>query len=96
LYLEDGRLEIDNNLVENAIRPIAIGRKNYLFAGSHAGAQRAAMTYSLLGSCKRQGINANEYLQDVLQRLPEGPINQLKELLPPLWKPVNLTPLPEI
>jgi transposase len=96
LYLEDGRLEIDNNLIENSIRPVALGRKNYLFAGSHAGAQRAAMVYSLLGSCKLQGINAHEYLQDVLQRLPDQPINQLKELLPPYWKKTNASPVPEI
>src|SRR5687768_12548378 len=96
MYLEDGRLEIDNNLAENLIRPVALGRKNYLFAGSHAGAKRAAIVYSLLGSCKLQGINAHEYLQDVLQRLPEQPINQLKELLPPFWKPANITSVPEI
>ena len=96
LYLEDGRLEIDNNLIENAIRPVALGRKNYLFAGSHAGAQRAAIVYSLLGSCKLQGINAHDYLQDALQRLPEGPINQLKDLLPPFWKSANITSVPEI
>jgi transposase len=96
LYLEDGRLEIDNNPVENSIRPVALGRKNYLFAGSHAGAQRAAMVYSLLGSCKLQGINAHEYLQDVLQRLPNQPINQLKELLPPFWKKSNIPPTPEV
>jgi hypothetical protein len=86
-YLQNGRLEIDNNLVENAIRPVALGRKNYLFAGSHAGAQRAAMIYSLLGSCKQQNINPYEYLPDVLQRLPEQPMNHLAQLLPPLWKP---------
>ena len=55
-YLKDGQLEIDNNLAENAIRPIAIGRKNYLFAGSHEGARRAAMLYSFLGTCKRNDI----------------------------------------
>lgn len=95
LYLEDGRLEIDNNPVENSIRPVALGRKNYLFAGSHAGAQRAAIVYSLLGCCKLQGINANDYLQDVLQRLPDQPINQLKELLPPYWKKSAISSLPE-
>lgn len=65
LYLQDGRLEIDNNLIENSIRPVAMGRKNYrsggrLFAESHGGAQRAAMIYSLLGSCKLQDINPYE------------------------------------
>jgi hypothetical protein len=91
-YLHNGRLEIDNNLIENAIRPVALGRKNYLFAGSHSGARRAAMVCSLLGSCKLQNINPYEYLLDVLQRLPEQPINRLAELLPPLWKPALPAP----
>jgi transposase len=95
MYLEDGRLEIDNNPVENSIRPVALGRKNYLFAGSHAGAERATIVYSLLGSCKLQGINPKEYLMDVLQRLPDLPVNRLRELLPPFWKPVNITPIPQ-
>lgn len=56
-YLHSGRLEIDINLVEDSIRPVAVGRKNYLFAGSHAEAERAAMIYSLLGSCKPQNID---------------------------------------
>ena len=90
LYLQDGRLEIDNNLIENSIRPVALGRKNYLFAGSHAGAQRAAMVYSLLGSCKLQNIDPYAYLQDVLERLPEQPVNRLKELLPPHCKPAKV------
>ncbi|MBD0298240.1 MAG: transposase [Flavisolibacter sp.] len=55
-YLQNGRMEIDNNLIENAIRPVALGRKNYLFAGSHSGAQRAAVVYSLLGSCKFSAV----------------------------------------
>jgi transposase len=93
MYLEDGRLEADNNLIENLIRPVALGRKNYLFAGSHAGAERAAIVYSLLGSCKLQGINPKEYLMDVLQRLPDLPVNKLRELLPPFWKPANITPI---
>lgn len=90
LYLQDGRLEIDNNLIENSIRPVALGRKNYLFAGSHTGAQRAAMIYSLLGSCKLQNIDPYQYLQNVLQRLPEHPVNRLYELLPPYWKPAKV------
>jgi transposase len=93
MYLEDGRLEIDNNPVENTIRPVALGRKNYLFAGSHAGAVRAATIYSLLGSCKLHGITPNDYLMDVLQRLPDLPVNGLKELLPPYWKTANIRPI---
>jgi len=90
MYLEDGRLEIDNNLAENLIRPVALGRKNYLFAGSHVGAKRAATVYSLLGSCQLQGINPYDYLRDILQRLPLHPVNKLEELLPPFWKPANI------
>jgi transposase len=82
LYTSDGKLEIDNNLVENSIRPIAIGRKNYLFAGSHAAAQRAAMIYSLLGTCKLKGIEPFEWLKNILQVLPDHKANRLQELLP--------------
>jgi hypothetical protein len=95
MYLEDGRLEIDNNLAENIIRPVALGRKNYLFAGSHAGAKRAAIIYSLLGSCKLQDINPYDYLIDILQRLPLQAVNKLAELLPPFCKPTNITPMPQ-
>jgi transposase len=82
LYAHDGRLEIDNNLVENAIRPIAIGRKNYLFAGSHDAAQTAAMFYSLLGTCKLKGIEPFQWLKNLFEVLPDYPANKLEELLP--------------
>ena len=82
LYTTNGMLEIDNNLVENAIRPVAIGRKNYLFAGSHNGAQRAAMLYSLLGTCKINDINPFEWLRSTLERIPNHPVNRISELLP--------------
>ena len=85
-YLYDGHLEIDNNLVENAIRPNALGRKNYLFAGSHEGAQRAAMFYSFFGTCKRNNINPFEWLRDVLERIPTHKANRLDELLPQNWE----------
>ena len=81
-YLQDGQLEIDNNLAENAIRPIAIGRKNYLFAGSHEGARRAAMLYSFLGTCKRNGIEPFAWLRDTLATIQDHPINRIEELLP--------------
>ncbi len=81
-YVEDGRLEIDNNLIENAIRPLALGRKNYLFAGSHEAAQRAAIFYSLFACCAQHNINPMAYLTDVLRRIPEHPINRINELLP--------------
>lgn len=87
LYTTDGRLEIDNNLIENTIRPIALGRKNYLFAGSHAAAQRIAVSYSLLGSCKLHDVEPYSYLKDILERLPDHPINQINDLLPHRWKP---------
>ena len=84
-YLEDGRYEIDNNWVENAIRPVAIGRKNYLFAGSHEGARRAAIIYSLLNTCKKNNINPATWLHDVLNRITDYPVNQLENLLPNKW-----------
>jgi transposase len=84
-YTEDGRIEIDNNLVENAIRPIALGRRNYLFMGSHEAAQRGAMIYSLLGTCKKQGIEPFEWLRDVLTRIPGLPARAVSELLPHRW-----------
>ena len=85
-YLTDGRLEIDNNLIENAIRPVALGRKNYLFAGSHEGAERAALIYSLVATAKLQGVEPFAYLRDILQRIPDYPHKQVAELLPPNWK----------
>jgi transposase len=85
-YLYDGHLEIDNNLVENAIRPSVLGRKNYLFAGSHEGAQRAAMFYSFFGTCRKNNINPFEWLKDVLERIPTHKANKLFELLPQNWQ----------
>jgi transposase len=82
LYTTNGNLEIDNNLVENAIRPVAVGRKNYLFAGSHNGAARAAMLYSFLGTCKINGVNPFEWLRATLEKIPNHPVNKLTELLP--------------
>jgi hypothetical protein len=82
VYASDGKLEIDNNLVENSIRPVAIGRKNYLFAGSHHAAQRSAMIYSLLGTCKLKGVEPYQWLKNVLQVLPDHKANRLEELLP--------------
>jgi len=84
-YLNDGRFEIDNNLVENAIRPVALGRKNYLFAGSHNGAQRAAILYTLISTAKLHGHDPYEYLKDVINRIADHPFNRLEELLPANW-----------
>jgi transposase len=81
-YLKDGSLEIDNNLAENAIRPIALGRKNYLFAGSDRGAERAAMFYSFFGTCKKNNVNPFDWLKKVLEVIPTYKVNRLDELLP--------------
>ena len=82
LYTENGMLNIDNNPVENSIRPVALGRKNYLFAGSHEAAQRSAMLYSLLGTCKMHGIEPYSWLRDTLEKIAMHPINRISELLP--------------
>jgi len=87
-YIEDCRFEIDNNLVENSIRPVALGRKNYLFAGSHEGAKRAAMIYSFLGTCKKNHVEPFTWLKDVLTVIPDWSIKRLDELLP--VKPLSI------
>ena len=88
LYTTDGKLNIDNNPVENSIRPVALGRKNYLFAGSHDAARRSAMLYSLMGTCKLHGINPFIWVKDILQRINNYPINKIAELLPHNWEPL--------
>jgi transposase len=85
-FIEDGRIEIDNNAVERAIRPIALNRKNALFAGSDEGGEHWAILASLIETCKLNGINPQAYLGDVLERVAAGhPINKLAELLPWTW-----------
>lgn len=86
-YLDDGRFHIDNNAMEREIRPIAIGRKNYLFAGSHDAAQRAAILYSLIACCRLNNVNPSVWFVDILKRLPITPDNKLSDLLPGSWKP---------
>lgn len=86
IYTTDARLHIDNNLVENAIRPVAVGRNNYLFAGSHEAAQRAAMIYSLLATCKLHGINPYYWLRDVLENMHRYTTENIEGLLPQNWK----------
>ena len=88
-YIEDGKYEIDNNLIENAIRPLALGRKNYLFAGSHKAAQRAAMMYSFFATCKINKVEPLAWLTDVLNRIPEHKANRLNELLPQNWTKIT-------
>ena len=79
---EDGRLQIDNNPIENKIRPLALGRKNYLFAGSHQGAQRSAMMYSFFATCRQQGINPYEWLVATLNQINDTRRSELSKLLP--------------
>ncbi len=89
-YTTDGFLDIDNNIAERALRQIAVGRKNWLFAGSAAGAETAATLFSVTSSCHRHGIDIFAYLQDILQRLahePNPPPEQLRAWLPDRWKP---------
>ena len=87
-YLEDGRLRPDNNLAENAIRPVTLGRKNWLFVGSERGGRAAALFMSLVKSCKDVNINPWEYFDDLLRRIMSHPVNRLRELLPDQWKPL--------
>ena len=89
IYAGTHILDIDNNKVENAIRPVTIGRKNYMFAGSHEAAQRSAMLYSLLGTCKAQGIHPFEWLTDTLRRLHTHPVSRIRELLPYHYRAEN-------
>ena len=81
-YMDDGRYEIDNNLVENSIRPVAIGRKNYLFAGSHNGARWAAIFYTLMANAKLQEVEPKSYLRELLKKIPSHSIKRMEELLP--------------
>ena len=85
-YTKDGRLPIDNNLAENAIRPIALGRKNWLFLGSENGGQTAAILMTFCTTCRKLKINTWEYLKDVLQRINTHPMSKINELLPDRWQ----------
>jgi hypothetical protein len=87
VYTTDGDLAIDNNAAERALRRIAIGRKNWLFAGSDAGGRTAAILFSLIATCQRHDVEPVAYLKDVLTRIAAHPANQLAELLPNRWKP---------
>ena len=81
-YRDDGHVEIDNNAAERALRAVALGRKNFLFAGSDAGGERAAAMYSLIGTAKLNGLDPEAYLRHVIERIAEHPINRVDELLP--------------
>jgi hypothetical protein len=88
-YVEDGRFPLDNNTAEQAIRPVALGRKNWLFMGSVRGGQAAAVYMTIMATCKRAGVNPYEYLRDVLGRLMSHPVTKLDDLLPKIKEPVS-------
>lgn len=88
---DDGRIALDNNPAGRALRAVAVGRKNYLFAGSDSGAERAAVFYTLIETAKLNGLDPEAYLRDVLTRIADHPAKRLTDLLPWNWMP--LTPL---
>jgi hypothetical protein len=85
-FLSDGRLEMTNNAAERAIRPLTLGRRNWTFLGSDAGGERAAVFYTLIQTCKLNGMNPEAYLADVVARIGDHPINRIDELLPWSWR----------
>ena len=95
-YLEDGRVEIDNNLTENAIRPSAVGKKNWLFIGHPEAGWRSAVIYSVIVSCRRMGIDPWEYMRDVLRRLPSMKQSEIALILPGRWKSASTERVPSV
>ena len=91
-FLDHGEVEIDNNLVENAIRPTAIGKKNWLFFGSEEAGQRSAVIYTLIENCRMHGVEPYTYLKDVLERLPTMTNQQVARLTPLNWKKEHPSP----
>ena len=89
LFIEEGQVEIDNNLVENAIRPTAVGKKNWLFIGDKDAGSRSAVIYSIITSCRSRGIDPHAYLKDVLTRLPTMTNRQIAEITPAAWAKQN-------
>ena len=83
--MEDGRLEIDNNRIENAIRPTAIGKKNWLFIGEAQAGERSAIIYTIIEACRRRGLDPFAYLRDVFTRLPTMTNWQVKDITPEAW-----------
>ena len=91
-FVADPKLALDTNAIERQIRPVALGRKNYLFCASEVGAEAAALFYSLIGSCKLRGIEPFDYLVDIFNRIGDHKQAELKELLPKYWKPLDPIP----
>jgi len=91
-YLTDGRVELDNNLVENAIRPTAIGKKNWLFIGDAEAGERSAIIYTVIECCRRRGVDPFAYLRDVLTRLPQMTNRHIPEVLPANWAKMKRSP----
>ena len=89
--MSEGRVEIDNNLVENAIRPTAIGPKNWLFIGHAEAGERSAIIYTVIESCRRRKLNPYDYLKDVLTRLPNMTNKQIPEVTPQAWAKTQRT-----
>jgi hypothetical protein len=87
VYTTDGDLNIDNNAAENALRRVALGRKNWLFAGSDNGGHTAATLFSLIATCQRHRVEPFAYLRDVLTRIPATPVTELDQFLPDRWTP---------
>jgi Transposase IS66 family len=88
-FVNDGVLEIDSNLIENSIRPPALGKKNFLFIGHPEAGERSAVIYTLLGSCRRHGDNPFDHLKDLFTRLPAAKITQIMEFTPAAWARAN-------
>jgi hypothetical protein len=84
-YCDDGRLEMSNNAAERAIRPLALGRKNYLFAGSDEGGRRAAVIYTLVETARLNNVDPEAWLADVISRIADHPISRVDEFLPWMW-----------
>lgn len=94
VFLRNGQVEIDNNLVENAIRPTAVGKKNWLFVGDADAGERGAILYTIVESCRRRGLDPYAYLRDVLTRLPQMTNHQIKDIIPATWgNPRKTNPL---
>jgi hypothetical protein len=84
-FITDGTLEIDNNGIENSIRPSALGKRNWMFIGHPEAGERSAVIYTLLGSCRRQVINPLDYLKDLFTRLPAAKITEIRQFTPAAW-----------